>query len=307
MADRIPSETAPPRSQARGFAAALAAYLLWGLFPIYFKAVRSVGPLEILAHRVVWSLAFLIVLITWQRRWRELVPAARGPGLAAYLASTALITANWLLFIWAIANGHVLESSLGYFVNPLVNVVLGVVFLKERLAPWQKVAVALACCGVVALAVGLGRPPWISIGLALSFALYGLVRKAARADAVLGLLVETGLLAPFALAYLVALAAGGGGAFGSTPGMTALLAAAGVVTAVPLIWFAMGMRALRLSTMGLIQYVTPSSQFLLAVLLYRERFTGVHALAFAFIWASLALYSWDALRRHRPITPAELD
>ncbi len=303
--NRSPAPSGPAAtSQARGFASALAAYLAWGLFPVYFKSVKEVPPLEILSHRIVWSMAFLVLLITWQRRWGELSRAARGPGLPAYLASTSLITANWLLFIWAVANGHVLEGSLGYFMNPLVNVLLGVAFLRERLSRLQKLAVALAASGVVALTVGLGRAPWISLGLALSFGLYGYVRKAAHIEPVLGLLVETGLLTPLAALYLGLLAVQGTGAFGSSAHLTALLAAAGVITAVPLILFAVGMRALRLSTMGLIQYVTPSSQFLLAVALYHERFTTAHAVAFAFIWTSLGLYTWEALRPARPLHAA---
>jgi len=299
---RRPPEASPPaHDPRRGFVAALAAYVIWGLFPLYFKAIRQVQPVEILSHRIFWSMAFLAVLVTWQGRWREFAAAFRGRSLAVYALSTGLISANWLIYIWAVNSGHVLEASLGYFVNPLVNVVLGVLFLRERLSRPQAVAVALAAAGVLALTVQLGAVPWLSLSLAFTFGLYGLVRKKARIDAVVGLLVETALLAPFALGFLTALAARGVGAFGTAgPATTALLAAAGVVTAVPLIWFAVGMRALRLSTMGLIQYVTPTSQFLLAVALYREPFTVHHAVAFALIWSSLGLYTWDALRRSRP-------
>jgi chloramphenicol-sensitive protein RarD len=301
MTDPSDPALAASRLQRRGFAAALAAYVAWGLFPLYFKAIKHVPPLEILAHRVVWSMALLAVLVTWQRRWRELAATFAGGRLRVYLASTALISANWLIYIWAVNTNHVLEASVGYFVNPLVNVLLGVVFLRERLSRAQGVAVALAAAGVLVLAVRLGAFPWVSLALAATFGFYGLVRKKARIDAIVGLLVETSLLAPLALLYLVALAARAQGAFvAAGASTTALLAAAGVVTAVPLIWFAVGMRALRLSTMGLIQYITPTGQFLLAVALYREPFTTAHAIAFACIWSSLALYTYDALRAIPP-------
>ena len=298
-----PSASEPDRSrqQRRGFAAALAAYVTWGLFPLYFKAIKAVPPLEILAHRVVWSMALLAVIVTRQRRWRELGAVFTGGRLRVYVLSTTLISANWLLYIWAVNTGHVLEASLGYFVNPLVNVLLGVLFLRERLSRGQGLAVGLAGIGVLALAVRLGTFPWLSIALAATFGFYGLVRKKAGIDAIVGLLVETALLAPLALIFLGAVAARGQGAFvASGARTTILLASAGVVTAVPLIWFAVGMRALRLSTMGLIQYITPTGQFLLAVALYRERFTSAHALAFGCIWASLALYTYDVLRSSRP-------
>jgi chloramphenicol-sensitive protein RarD len=300
MIEPAASPLDPSRQKRRGFAAALAAYVAWGLFPIYFKSIKTVPPLQILAHRVVWSMAFLAVLVTWQRRWRELGSALAGGRLPTYLATTALISANWLIFIWAVNTGRVLESSLGYFVNPLVSVLLGVVFLRERLSRRQAVAVAVAAVGVLALVARLGSFPWVSLGLAATFGSYGLIRKKAGIDAIVGLLVETALLAPVALLYLVALGVRGEGAFGAAGASTTLLlAAAGVVTAVPLIWFAVGVHALRLSTVGLIQYITPTSQFLLAVALYREHFTSAHAVAFACIWASLGLYTYDTLRGMR--------
>jgi chloramphenicol-sensitive protein RarD len=296
-----PPSPRPADGKGRGFAAALFAYLAWGVFPIYFKALRGVSAPQILAHRIVWSLALLAVIVTAQRRWREFAAAFRGRALGAFAATTALISANWLLYIWSVNAGRVLEASLGYFVNPLVNVVLGVLFLRERLTRLQGVAVALAAAGVLALVVRLGSFPWVSLTLAASFGLYGLVRKKARIDAIVGLLVETALLAPVAGIYLLVLAGRGTGAFGTAGASTTLLLAlAGVVTAVPLIAFAVGIRTLRLSTMGLIQYVAPTGQFLLAVALYREPFTSAHALAFGLIWTSLALYTFDALRSTRP-------
>jgi chloramphenicol-sensitive protein RarD len=284
-------------SSRGGFVAALAAYLAWGLFPLYFRALRQISPFAILAHRVVWSAAFLLLVLASTGRLHGVRRALLGPGALTYLASTALISSNWLLFIWAVNSGHVLDTSLGYFINPLINVLLGVACFRERLTRSQAVAVALAGVGVLALAIEQASVPWISLALAVTFGLYGLVRKRAKIEPVEGLFIETAILAPLAVFYLGILSACGAPLFGSTAPIGALLLSTGVVTATPLIWFAMGVRTLRLSTMGLIQYVSPTSQFLIAVGLYRESFTRAHGAAFACIWLALALYTWDTLRR----------
>jgi len=288
-------EAPPSPSARRGFAFALAAYLFWGVFPLYFKALRAVDAPEILAHRVVWSAAFLAVLVTLQRRWKEYARAfgsRRSVGI--YALSTTLVTINWLLYIWAVVSGHVLDASLGYFINPLVNVLLGAVFLRETLRPRQVMAVGLAAAGVVLLVLRVGRFPWLAVALALSFGGYGLVRKKARIDPVVGLLVETTLIAPLAAALIGLRAWDGTGALGRDFVTTALLLLAGVLTAVPLIWFAHGVRNLRLATMGIIQYLAPTLQFLIAVAVFHEPFTSAHTVAFSFIWSSLAIYTWDA-------------
>jgi chloramphenicol-sensitive protein RarD len=288
-------------TKTTGLLAALAAYLVWGISPVYFKALRPVPPLEILAHRVVWSLFLLAALVAAGRGWRELRDAlASWKGVATFAATTALISANWLIYIWAVNSGHVLEASLGYFVNPLVNVVLGVAFLRESLSRRQAAAVALAAAGVLFLLASYGRFPWISLALAATFGLYGLARKKAGIGPVTGLLVETALLAPLALAYLGSRASAGSGAFGTGWRPSLLLLAAGPVTAIPLVWFTVGVQRLRLSTMGVLQYLAPSLQFALAVWLYAEPFTRAHAVTFAFIWVSLALYTADALALRRP-------
>jgi chloramphenicol-sensitive protein RarD len=292
------------QDRTRGLVYALAAYLAWGFLPLYFKALKSVPAPEILAHRVVWSVALLAGFVVLRRRTGAFVDALRPGRRGVLVATTLLIAANWLIYIWAVNAGRVLEASLGYFINPLVNVVLGVAFLGETLAPRQRVAVALAALGVLSLVVQLGTLPWISLALALSFGLYGLLRKRARIDAVGGLLAETALLAPVALAFLLLRGSAGTGAFGGTAGTTALLVSAGAVTAIPLVWFALGVQRLRLSTIGLVQYVAPTGQFLLAVALYHEPFRRAHAVAFGCIWASLALYSWDALARARRVEAA---
>jgi len=292
-------------SPRAGTAAAVAAFLMWGLFPLYWKLLASVPALEVVAHRMAWGLVSVAAWVTLRRRWADARAVASRPGTILRLAgSGALVSLNWLLFIWAVIHDHVAEASLGYFVNPLVNVLLGVLFLRERLGRAQRIAVALATVGVAILTLWHGRLPWIALALAVSFGLYGLARKTVGADAVVGLLWETGLVTPVAAAYLVALAGRGAGAFGpSDPGTSALLALGGAVTAVPLVLFAVGARALPLSTLGFLQYLSPSLQFLLAVFVFREPFTSAHAAAFAFIWTALAILTWDLRRRLRPEPP----
>jgi chloramphenicol-sensitive protein RarD len=279
-----------------GLAYGLAAYLAWGLLPLYFRALRGVPPLEILAHRIAWSVLLLAALTTWLGRWPQVArPLATWRGRLTLGATTALITVNWGVYIWAVHAGRVLEASLGYFINPLVNVLLGVLFLGERLSRRQVLAVGLAGLGVAALIASAGTLPWVALVLAVSFGFYGLLRKRERIDAVAGLFSETALLAPAAVAGLVWLAAGGQGHLGGAPGTSALLVAAGVITALPLVWFALGVQRLRLSTIGLLQYLAPTMQFSIAVFVFGEPFTAAHAVAFACIWGSLALYTFDVL------------
>jgi chloramphenicol-sensitive protein RarD len=285
------------RTRRVGVGYAAAAYLAWGLFPLYFRALKGVPAPEVLAHRITWSAAFLVIVVTALRRWPQVIRLVRAPRtLGALAASAVFISTNWLVYIWAVNAGHVLEASLGYFVNPIVTVLLGVVFLHERLGRRQRVAVALAAAGVLVLVVRAGRVPWVALALAVTFGLYGLVRKQVRADAVDGLLVEVGLLAPLALAFQGVLWTSGTSHFGATPRFTLLLAASGVVTAMPLIWFANAVARLRLSTVGILQYLNPTAQLAIAVFLFREAFTAAHALAFGCIWAALALYTQAVMR-----------
>ncbi len=283
--------------QTAGLAYALGAFLSWGIAPVFFKAVKVVPAFEIACHRALWSMLFLGALVVLNRRWSQLRLLFAQKKLMLVCATTAaLIAGNWLLFIWAINAGRMLEASLGYFMNPLVNVVLGVVFLKESLNQRQAIAVALATVGVLFLVLEHGQVPVVSLTLAVSFGLYGLLRKKFHVDPILGLLVETALLTPLALAYVLWKAALGEGAFGTiNSSITWLLIASGVVTAVPLVWFIEGAQRLRLSTLGLMQYIAPTGQFLLAVLVYDEQFTRTHAITFVCIWVSLAVYSLDAL------------
>jgi chloramphenicol-sensitive protein RarD len=288
-------------------AAAVAAFLMWGLFPLYWKRLAGVPALEVVAHRTAWGLVSVAAWVTLRGRWADARAVASRPATVLRLGGSALLIAvNWLLYVWAVAHDHVVEASLGYFVNPLVNVLLGVVVLGERPTRPQWAAVGLAAAGVATLTAWHGRLPWIALALAVSFGLYGLARKTVGADAVVGLLWETALLAPLAVAYLALLERRGSAAFGAAaPGTSALLALGGAVTAVPLVLFALGARALPLSTVGLLQYLSPSLQFLLAVLVFREPFTPAHAATFACIWAALAILTVDLRRRLRHEQPAD--
>jgi chloramphenicol-sensitive protein RarD len=286
------------RQQSAGVAAAASAYLIWGLFPLYFHALQGVPAGEVLAHRVAWSALFMAGLVTALRRWPSVLVQLRRPGAMRTLTASALfISTNWLVYIWAVQSGRVLEASLGYFITPLVSVLLGVVFLREPLSRRQVAAVALAAAGVLWMVVRVGKVPWVALTLAGSFGLYGLLRKRLPVDAVAGLLAEVAVLAPLAVGWLLWLTWRGTGHLGSSSGVTALLLLTGVVTAVPLLLFAVGVRRLSLATVGLLLYVNPTTQFALAVWRFGEAFTASHAIAFGCIWASLALYSSEALLR----------
>lgn len=281
---------------------AMAAYVTWGISPIYFKAMADVPAQEILGHRIVWSVVLLGVFLLATRRWsRALETLKDGRTHLILAATTVLIAVNWFLFIYAITTNHILQASLGYFINPLVSVVLGRLFLNERLSRLGKVSVLLAVIGVLIQLIQAGTVPFISLALAFSFGLYGLLRKIARVDSVVGLTVETALLAPMALFYLWFLHHGGAGHFwAGSLRLDGLLFAAGIITTVPLIWFTKSARRLNLTTVGFLQYIAPSLNFILAVFLYGEAFEFRDGLTFAFIWTALGIYSLDNVRRrHR--------
>ena len=275
------------------------AYGSWGFVPLYFKAVAAAPPLELISHRVAWSVLLLLALVARKGQLPDLWPALRpGRTLAMLALASALIAVNWLVYIWAILAGRVMEGSLGYFINPLVNVGLGLVVFRERLERPVAIAVAVASLGVVWLTVGLGHLPWISLGLAFSFGAYGLVRKLVPVGAVLGLCVETLLLLPLALGYLIWAGVNGRLAFASgNLRLDVLLVLAGPITAVPLIFFAAAARRLPLSTLGFLQYLSPTLQFLLAVFAFGEPLDAARAGAFAFIWAGLAIFTAFTLRK----------
>lgn len=288
----------PPGAPAN-LAAGLGAFLIWGLIPIFFKAMAEVPPAEIVAHRIVWA-ALLTAAFVWVtgRSARTMGILAHPRLLLGLAGSSVLLTLNWLVYIWAVNSDRVLETSLGYFINPLVNIALGVAFLGERLRTLQWLAVALAAAGVAIMAVGHGTLPWVPLVLAVSFGLYGLMRKIIPVDPIGGLLIETMTMTPVSFGYLVWLGGTGEGAFLAGPrSLDVMLAATGVATAVPLTLFAIAARGLRLSTLGFIQYLAPSTTFLLGVFLFREPLTPALVATFAFVWAGLALYSFDLLRR----------
>ena len=288
------------RDMRRGFAFGVAAYGLWGILPIYFKAIAAVAAVDIVAHRVLWSLPFLALLLFVSRGWGEVAQAIRRRRTLLLLLVTAvLIAINWLLYVYAVTSGHILAGSLGYYLNPLVNVLLGRFILKERLSWLQWGAIAIAAAGILALIGGALDQLWISLTLAATFATYGLLRKIAKVEPVAGLAIETALWFPVALAWLAWRYAAGTPSFGSTQSESALLLLAGVVSTIPLLLFTGAARLLPYSTLGMLQFLAPTLQFLLAVLLYGEAFTRAHAIAFGAIWTALALYMLALIRAPR--------
>ncbi|NHH99213.1 MULTISPECIES: EamA family transporter RarD [Oceanimonas] len=289
----------------RGALLALCAYLLWGLAPVYFKQLLEVPAPEILAHRVVWSCLLLLGLITALGYWTRVRALLRRPALLLLLLiSSLVIGTNWLVFIWAVNNNHILDASLGYYINPLLNIVLGMVFLKERYRPLQWLAVGLAALGVLVQLLVFGRLPWVALVLALSFGTYGLIRKQVPVDPFTGLLLETSVLLVPALLWLWGLQSATGDLTANPAGLNLLLLAAGLVTTVPLLLFAGAASRLRLSTLGFFQYLAPSLALLLGVLVYGEAFTLDKAITFALIWTALVIYSLDGIRQRRRLKQA---
>ncbi|GAC1348193.1 MAG: EamA family transporter RarD [Myxococcales bacterium] len=282
---------------SKGSRFAVGCYVLWGLLPVYLRSLRHVPALQLVSHRIVWSCLLLGVVVLVSRRGAAFAGSLRAPGvLVRYSALAALIAANWLLYVWGINAGFIVEVSLGYFINPLVSVLLGVILLRERLRPWQKIAVAVAAAGVLSLAFAYGAPPWLALSLAVTFGLYGLLKKTAPLGALDGLALETLLLLVPALLYLVASERAGHGAFLHTGGRAdLLLVAAGPVTAVPLLFFAAAARRTPLSVMGVLQYIAPTLQFLLAVLVYGEAFERSQLVGFCLVWTALAIFGVEGL------------
>ncbi|MGZ6878190.1 MAG: EamA family transporter RarD [Nocardioidaceae bacterium] len=292
---------ATPEAHTRGFLLGLAAYGMWGLFPLYWPLLEPAGAVEILAHRMVWSLVVMVVLVLALRRTRQLRKTVADRRTRSWLMGAAvLITINWGTYIWGVNNHHVVETSLGYFINPLVTVLMGVVLLGERLRRLQWVAVGVAAVAVLALTVEYGRPPWIALVLALSFASYGLAKKKANTGAVESLVVETAVTSPVALVYLIWLSVSGGSHFTSDgTGHTLLLATTGIVTAVPLICFGAAATRVSMTTIGLLQYVTPTIQFAIGVFVYGEPMPPMRWVGFGLVWLALALFTVETLRHRR--------
>ena len=290
----MPAAEEPP-FQAAGLAYAAAAFFSWGIVPVYWKQVAYVPSYEIVLHRIVWSALLLAMVLAWRGRLGELAAALRdAPTRAILAATTILIGANWFMFIWAVNTGHLLDSSLGYFLTPIINVALGVFFLKERLRAAQLAAVGLAAAGVGAAVLSHGRFPWLALALAATFGIYGLLRKLVKVDALLGLSAETILLAPPAAAALFFLHRRGGLSFFRDGFTQAMLIGAAPVTALPLLWFAHGARRLPLKTLAFVQFLSPSCQFAIAVAVYGEPLSPAKLLTFALIWAAALVYAIDA-------------
>lgn len=292
---------AASKEERSALIAGFAAFGFWGVIPIYWKWMAAVPAGQILAHRVVWTALFLILLLSWKQRWADVLSAMKSRRAALYcLASGASISINWLVFIWAVNSNHVLETSLGYFMTPLVNVLFGAVFLRERLSRFQLASVLLATIAVVNLTVGYGRFPWIAVVLAISFGLYGLLRKLSGTAATPGLFIETVLLVPIAIGYLLVQQVQGTLFFGA-PHWTAsiLLFTTGVVTGLPLVWFGHAARHLRMTTLAFLQYIAPSCTFFLSIFLYGEPFTRAHVVTFVLIWIALGIVTAETLRRWR--------
>jgi chloramphenicol-sensitive protein RarD len=296
----------PARLSPRGLLAGVGAFTIWGLFPLYLHPLREVPALQIIAHRISWSCLFILAWMLLRQELGALARIFTRPGLLIRLLITALlISSNWLVYVWGVSHGHIVDTSLGYYINPLINVVLGIFVLRERLNPVQWIAVALAAIAVAYLTFEAGRPPWIALTLALSFSLYGLLRKVISVEALPGLATETLLLVPLAASYLLWCEVSGSGAFTrSGTEIAALLVGSGLVTAVPLFLFAYAARLLPYSTVGVLQYIGPSLQLACGVLVFQERFDGARALGFVLIWLALLIYAADGVIRSRAATAA---
>ncbi len=293
----------------KGVILAGGAYVLWGLLPVYWKQLHTVPALQTLSHRIVWALVFTCILLTVRRDWAWLKPALRSrKTVLAFLASTIFLSINWLTYIWAVNANYVVESSLGYFITPLLNVALGVLLYKERMRGGQWVAIVLAGAGVLYLAIVYGHFPWIGLTLAVSFALYGVLRKQAPLPSLQGLTLETMFAALPALLYLALMQVSGEAAFLNDGSLiTILLIGAGAITAVPLIMFAAGVRLIPLTTLGILQFISPTIQFLLGVLVYNEPFNGQRLLGFSLVWLALIVFTVEnILTRRRAIREAQM-
>jgi len=275
---------------------AFSAFLLWGLLPVYWKAFGETAALEVLAHRIFWSLIFLILIVLIFNKWNEFILIFKDRRTILVLTGTSvLICINWLTFIWAINANHIVETSFGYFINPLMNVVLGVVLLKERLNRLQTIAVVLSVIGVLTSIIKFGEFPWIALLLSLSLASYGFLRKVVKVESLVGLTFETLLVAPIALGYILYNLTTEQGAFLQNHQLDLLFFGAGIITATPLVWFASAARKLNLSTLGFFQYLAPSCHLFIAIYVYNEPFTQTHFYTFGFIWLALIIYSYDSL------------
>lgn len=285
------------KKKTAGVIYAIASYGLWGILPIYWKLVNSVFPIEILSNRIVWAFVFTILIIAVTKQWDELKHIAKDKKQMFYIfIASILISINWGLYIWAVNSNRIVDSSLGYYINPLLVVVLGVLIFKEKLNYWTKAALTIASIGVIIKALQYGKIPWISLGLAISFALYGAIKKSVKVSSIVGLTLETAIVTPIALAYIVSRHVSGLGAFETENSLVILLLmGGGVVTAIPLLLFASGAKRIPLSLLGFTQYISPTLSLLIGIFVYHETFTAIDMVAFCFIWAALAMYSFSQI------------
>jgi chloramphenicol-sensitive protein RarD len=285
----------------QGIIYAVFSYLAWGLLPLYWRLFTAMPAWEVLAHRIVWSFVFVAILVVFAKQWKKLksVVSSRRSKIAVFLCSI-FISVNWFIFIWAVNNNHVIETSLGYYMNPLISILLAVIFLKERLSTGQWLSIFLAGVGVLIMAVQYGQIPWVSIALAVSFSLYGLGKKTAKLDVLLGLTWETIIALPVSIAYLLFIQVQGTNTFSALPALTIiLLLLSGPATALPLFWFAKATKMLPLSLVGFIQYIAPTTSLLLAIFIFHEPFTQVQLVSFSFIWLALIVYTFVTLGKSR--------
>jgi chloramphenicol-sensitive protein RarD len=290
----------------KGILSGIGAYALWGFFPIYWKYLHDVPALQVIGHRIGWSFILLILIILASQQWREFRAAVLQPRvIGIYSIAAILLSVNWLVYVWGVNAGFIVETSLGYFINPLLSVLLGVIFLRERLRPSQWIPVSIAALGVIYLTVIYGRPPWIALSLAFSFGFYGLVKKLAPLGSLHGLTLETGMVFPAALIYLLIVEVNGSGAFlHQSTLIDAFLIGAGVVTTIPLLMFASAARQIPLTVVGLLQYIAPTLQFLIGVFVYKEPFDQSHLIGFGIVWLALVIF-WveNYLSRRVPMEP----
>jgi chloramphenicol-sensitive protein RarD len=290
----------------KGILNGIAAYALWGFFPIYWKFLHQVPALQVIGHRIGWSFILLILIILLTNQWKEFRSAALTPKVVGiYSIASVLLTINWLVYVWGVNSGFIVETSLGYFINPLFSVLLGVILLRERLRPAQWIPVTIAAIGVIYLTLVYGRLPWIALTLAFSFGFYGLVKKLAPLGSLYGLTLETGIAFPFALIYLLFVESGGTAAFlHESASTTILLIGAGAVTTIPLLMFASAAKAIPLTVIGLLQYIAPTLQFLIGIFLYKEPFDRSHFIGFGIVWVALIIFWVENFLAHRmPVEP----
>ncbi len=304
---KLHPEPAGDNSRNTGIWYAIGAFLLWGILPLYWKALISIPAFQILGHRIIWSFVFVVILISYYRRWNELKTVLGQPKkIRAVIACAVLVSVNWGIYIWAVNDGHIIDSSLGYYINPLFSVCLGMLVLRERLNFWQWISLFLAAAGVLIITFQYRSIPWIALSLAVSFGLYGLVKKMANIESIISLTLETAILAPFAFAYLLWLEQTGNGALGHSPvWVNLLLIGAGIVTAIPLLWFARATQRVPLTIVGFVQYLTPTMILFLGLFIYHESFTVIHFIGFAFIWCALALFSLSQTKLLQRIQPVK--